>query len=531
MDSGLIDEQAAHPIRVLYAASSPADGEFVRTETSAHSPLISITCATGAEEALTCLDAIGPFDAVLVDPDLPDSSPAALISRIRVGRPAVGIVACVTGDDEALATPALEAGAHAWIPKRRDTLAQLYPVFRRAIDRSRPSPAAMGQPVELAADDGTMTAPAAGFDAAMAMRQATLAHEAERARLEQLMAAQDAEATRLTAEIAALQAAHESAAQLHESARREHQAVRQELESQLRAAQEALRIEREATNTVLGDREAARVGLANELAVSQQQHQVVVAELNTTLEARDRHIATLAAELEAARASEAGALEAPQTHERDRLDARAEAGRLIAGVADDMDALLTALGREHQRLREALTHANANTAMADGFERPLREGHALTRMLGAFSRREIQRAQTSDLHALMDGLRPMIARLADEDVQIDLECPPHSAAVPIDPRRLEFVLMNVIMIVRSQLQTGGRVRIIANGAELEVTARLWRHDIAIPELATDRWLAATRHEPMDLTHLQRELQADGGWLDTSRTTADQIVIRIGLAGA
>ena len=253
-------DDLATPIRVLYAASSPADGEFVRSETSAHSPLISVTCATGAAEAMTCLDAIGPFDAVLVDPDLPDGSASALISRIRRRNPGVGIVACLKADDAAEAAPAIEAGAHAWIPKRRDTIAQLYPVFRRAIDSSRQSPprAAAHETVSL----GTAAVPvqivSESFDAALAMREATLAHEAERARLEQAMADQQATAAQLAVELTAQRSAHDVA--------------RQEFEKSLRAAQDAARAERETMRAVLADREEARASVARELVAREQQY-------------------------------------------------------------------------------------------------------------------------------------------------------------------------------------------------------------------------------------------------------------------
>jgi CheY-like chemotaxis protein len=530
----------APPIRVLYAASSPADGEFVRTEASAHSPLISITCATGADETLTCLDAIGPFDAVLVDPQLPDGSAQALIARIRQRNPGVGIVACVTGDDESLATSALDAGAHAWIPKRKDTLSQLYPVFRRAIDRSRvPVSRDGGVMDERPADDDGLEAgdhvSPEKFDAALAMREATLAHEAERARLEDALAAERVEVTRLAVELAALRTAHDT--------------ERQDLEARVRAAQEAARAERESMRTVLGDLDQTRANLASELIAREQQYETVLGDLETAVAAHERDIIRLTDELAAARAGRPEAPASPEPFDRRRVDARAEAGRLIGAVVDDFEAMIARLHAEHTTLRGALEAGEAHADPASRLDRTLDDARALVRMLRAFSRREMQRARPTELAQTIESLRPVLARLFQEDVQLQVEVAPECGPVAIDPVQLELALVTAVLAVRAQLPTGGRVTIAARpapaaaddasattgataaGVEIDITARRWRHDIAIPELASDRWLAPAGPPALTLAPIDAALKAEGGWIDTSATRADAIVIRMGLAGA
>jgi CheY-like chemotaxis protein len=521
-------DDLATPIRVLYAASSPADGEFVRAETTASSPLISVTCATGASEALTCLDAIGPFDAVLVDPDLPDGTMPALIARIRHRNPGVGIVACLKGDDAAAAAPAMEAGAHEWIPKRRDTIAQLYPVFRRAIDSSRQSAAgtAAREPHAESAEAPARTPISEGLDAALAMREAALAHEAERARLEQALADQQTEAARLAVELAALRGAHD--------------VTRQEHETKLRATQEAARAERETMRAVLAEREEARTRLARDLEAREREDAAARHQLEADLATRDQEIARLSGELDAARHA-APVVPADAPPDRERLSARAEAGRLIAAVSDDFEAVIAVLDRECQRLNGAGGDGHAPLDPG-GLGHALREAHALTRMLKAFSRREIERARV-DVHALMTRLQPVIARAFAEDVQLELDVPVDAGSVSADPVALELVLMSVIVAVREQMPTGGRVSIAARPAaagpdatdadrsvRLVVTARRWRREIAIPELASDRWLAPVS-PAVSLGHLDHVLKASDGWIDTSGSTADQLAITIGLASA
>ena len=211
-------------IRILYAAASAADGQFVRTETLSESNPLSITCATTAREALKCLDVFGPFDAMLVDSVLADGPSTRLIAHIRQRHPGIGIVACVASDSEDLARPAIEAGADDWLPKRRDSLHRLYAAARRAIERRQepPAPAGPTQAGEAAAIQ------ASGPGVAERDRE-------EPARLEATVAAREAEVARLRDELERLRSQYAAeraeltdalAGQRHETA-----ALARELES------------------------------------------------------------------------------------------------------------------------------------------------------------------------------------------------------------------------------------------------------------------------------------------------------------
>jgi hypothetical protein len=365
------------------------------------------------------------------------------------------------------------------------------------------------------------------------MREATLAHEAERARLEDALAAERAEVTRLAVELAALRTAHDT--------------ERQDADARVRAAQEAARAERESMRTVLAEREELRANLASELIAREQQYETVLNELETAVAARERDIVRLTEELAAARAGRQDAPAAPNPSDRNHLDARAEAGRLIAAVVDDFETLLDRLGNEHGALRTAIDAGAANADTA-GLGRALEDGRALVRMLRAYSRREMQRAHPTELAGTIDSLRPVLARLFHEDVHLQVEVAPECGPVAIDPVQLELALVTAVLAVRAQLPTGGRVTIAAKpaagaaseeaaengtaarGAEIDITARRWRHDIGIPELASDRWLAPAG-SAFDLAPIGAMLQAEGGWIDTSATRPDAIVIRMGLAGA
>ena len=128
----------------------------------------------------------------------------------------------------------------------------------------------------------------------------------------------------------------------------------------------------------------------------------------------------MAGELAAAHAVPAARSSDFPAQDRDWVDARAEAARLIAAVNDDFEAVLGVLDRECEQLRQAGPDARASADLA-GVDRALREARALTRMLRAFSRREIQRARTVDVNTLLEGMRPMLARVFAEGALIDLE--------------------------------------------------------------------------------------------------------------
>ena len=138
---------------------------------------------------------------------------------------------------------------------------------------------------------------------------------------------------------------------------------------------------------------------------------------------------------------------------------------------------------------------------------------------------------------ILESLRPMLARVSGDDVLVDLDLQPDAGMEAFDPAELQFVLMTVVLAIRRQMPTGGRVSIAARpaagaddgaaadgvrGIQLTVTARRWRHDIAIPELASDQRLAPAGGEALTLDDLQRALKDNGGWIDTSATSCDHV---------
>jgi signal transduction histidine kinase len=221
------------------------------------------------------------------------------------------------------------------------------------------------------------------------------------------------------------------------------------------------------------------------------------------------------------------------------VEARAEAGRLIAAVSGDFEALLSGLERECQHVRAALHEGHASDEALESLARAAQPGRALTRMLRAFSRHEVRRAQTLDLNQAIDQMRSALTRLLDEDVELEVNLAPDAGSVAIDAVQLELVLVNIVGMLRAELPTGGRVILTTSPAvandpvacRLTLAATRWRRDIPIPELASDRWLTPSTSNAAHTAHLGGVLKASGGWVDVSGNTAERLVFKIGLADA
>lgn len=569
---------AAGRIRVLYAASSAADGHLVRSEVSASAPRITMACATSAREALMCLQTFGPFDAVLVDRELTDGDSAGLISQMRHDHPRLSIVALVPGEDESAARPSVEAGADAWLPKGNQHLGRLYPTLADAIARRRdgsstvqpgveppapaeiapgPGPTAVTATQETASADGRPEPGRAAADAPDAVspdepgqsptfegagavdrpsseaaveavtpvqvvgpeaaHQAPDQHSHEREQLEAALAARDAEIVRLRDDL-------EQRRQQHEGELAELQTSRADQERELR--------------NILGDRERQ------------------LADLQKLLADRGEEISALSSEVAAAREAAAAAAPAaqaeappsgqPQSHERERLDARAEAGRLIWAVIDDLVGILDGIERAQASLRSAISNGESPEAALAGLDEATQQGRVLTRMVRAFSRREIQRARVVEPNDLVRTLEPTITRVLDEDVELVFEFGENLDRVAINPMEMELALVTAIMAVRPRLSTGGRVTIAtsqvlpahapADGTvrppqvQVAVTAVPWRREIPIAELASDRWFARGPSQTPDLSYVADMLRTHGGGLHADLGSAEKATVTLALPG-
>jgi CheY-like chemotaxis protein len=92
---------------------------------------------------------------------------------------------------------------------------------------------------------------------------------------------------------------------------------------------------------------------------------------------------------------------------------------------------------------------------------------ALTQQLLAFSRQQVVQPKIIALGAVLSGMKPMLARLLGEDIEVTFVAPEPFGRVLADPTQLEQVVMNLAVNARDAMPRGGRLAIEVRNVELE----------------------------------------------------------------
>jgi len=134
-------------------------------------------------------------------------------------------------------------------------------------------------------------------------------------------------------------------------------------------------------------------------------------------------------------------------------------GRLAGGVAHDFNNLLTVIKASTSFLLEELDPADPRREDARHVAEAADRAAALTRQLLAFSRKQRLEPQVLDVNAVVENLRPMLARLIGEDVAVQVQLAESAGSVMADVGQLEQVLINLAVNARDAMPDGGRLKI------------------------------------------------------------------------
>jgi PAS domain S-box-containing protein len=140
-------------------------------------------------------------------------------------------------------------------------------------------------------------------------------------------------------------------------------------------------------------------------------------------------------------------------------------GRLAGGVAHDFNNLLTVINGYSRLLLDRLT---AGDPLRDGLEEIHKAGEraaGLTQQLLAFSRKQVLQPRVLDLNRVVGEMRPMLARLMGEDVEVCVKLRAEATTIFADPHQLERVLMNLAVNSRDAMPHGGEFTIETGVAE------------------------------------------------------------------
>jgi signal transduction histidine kinase len=134
-------------------------------------------------------------------------------------------------------------------------------------------------------------------------------------------------------------------------------------------------------------------------------------------------------------------------------------GNLAGGVAHDFNNLLTVISGYAEMLQEGLQDDPAAMADINEILHAARSATAMTRQLLAFSRRQVLAPRVVEVNEIVTGLRAMLARLIEANVQLQFDLTAASTHVRVDPSQLEQVLLNLVVNARDAMPSGGLVTI------------------------------------------------------------------------
>lgn len=181
---------------------------------------------------------------------------------------------------------------------------------------------------------------------------------------------------------------------------------------------------------------------------------------------RVRYLSTIARDLSKEKLLEAQFLQAQ------KMEA---IGRLAGGVAHDFNNLLSVILVSCEIMALDLGEAEGVPQELEQIQRAAERAAELTAQLLAFGRKQILQPRVVDVTELLTEFRPMVERLVDETIAVQMHVPADACRIKIDPTQMHQVLLNLIVNARDAMPTGGHLTLEAMGVRLEagdVTDRL-----------------------------------------------------------
>jgi signal transduction histidine kinase/CheY-like chemotaxis protein len=134
-------------------------------------------------------------------------------------------------------------------------------------------------------------------------------------------------------------------------------------------------------------------------------------------------------------------------------------GQLVGGVAHDFNNLLMAIIGNLDLLSKHIGDDPRRKRLVAGALEGARRGATLTQRLLSFARRQDLQSRPTDIVALVEDMRGLIARSVGPMINVTVVAPETMPAVNIDPNQLEMALLNLAVNARDAMPTGGVLKI------------------------------------------------------------------------
>ena len=153
-------------------------------------------------------------------------------------------------------------------------------------------------------------------------------------------------------------------------------------------------------------------------------------------------------------------------------------GRLAGGVAHDFNNMLGVILGYADLIKGRLTPGDPMRAEIEEIERAARRSTDVVRQLLAFSRKQVIEPRITDLNAAVSQMRPTLARVIGEDVELRVDEEPELWKVRMDSGQLNQILMNMAANARDAMPHGGRLEIRTANVVLDEAQSRKRGDCA-----------------------------------------------------
>ncbi len=141
-------------------------------------------------------------------------------------------------------------------------------------------------------------------------------------------------------------------------------------------------------------------------------------------------------------------------------------GQLAGGVAHDFNNMLLVISGYVDMLLMKLDLKDPHRRYVEEIRKASERSLLITAKLLAFSRKQVLRAATVDLNALVTNMNQMLQRLIGENIRIRFEPAAGLGAVLADSGQVEQILTNLVLNARDAMSQGGTITIrTANAPE------------------------------------------------------------------
>jgi len=134
-------------------------------------------------------------------------------------------------------------------------------------------------------------------------------------------------------------------------------------------------------------------------------------------------------------------------------------GRLAGGIAHDFNNLIAVMRGQSEMLEDDLAVLDQARHRLASMQRATDRAAALTDDLLSFSRRSADEPEAIDLHEVVTSAHGMLNQLVGAGVTVELDLAATDAGIDADPRRIEQVLVNLVINASDAMPYGGRVTI------------------------------------------------------------------------